>query len=251
MTTQAEPNASPAKAVRRVAIAPINLVPSRRREARQRARWRNRCIVACSAYALIVAGVAMAARLLAGGGVVIGHDADVAVRLKEAGDRLARSAEALTREQATLTETESLLRASRAMVDQPDWSRLMGLFAAKAENQVMLKGCAVRPREAAGDAPVAPKNQKGPPPPVDPTLLVSLSGMASTQSAASQYALRLEATGLFGRVSLTDTSRELFQGLQLVTFRIECTLADPTAVKPAAPGGPTLTRRLVADGGEP
>ena len=58
----------------------------------------------------------------------------------------------------------------------------------------------------------------------------------TSQAAASQYALRLESTGLFGRVTLLDTNRDTYVGLLLVSFRIECTLGDPAAKPAVTPG---------------
>jgi hypothetical protein len=145
---------------------------------------------------------------------------------------------------AELDGVESLLRSSRAITDQPDWSALLGLLSTKAGNDVFLRSCGVRPRDpAAYAAPVKPAGPPArpaaggkPPPPPDPTVLVALAGLGASQASVSQFALRLEATGLFDRVRLLETSREVAVGLQLVSFRIECTLAEPG--KPAEPGRP-------------
>jgi hypothetical protein len=142
-----------------------------------------------------------------------------------------------------LTLAEATLRASRSISEQPDWSALMALLAAKAGDEIVLKTCLVRPRDL--DHAVASPRSQGQgavdgatgatqPPPAEPSMVLGLSGLGLSQAAVSQFILRLEGTRLFAKVTLIDTSRASFERMDVVGFRIECSLDEPTG------GGPTL-----------
>lgn len=225
----------------------LNLIPAHRVEARRQRVVRQRCAAACAGYAALAAAAGAAPHLLFARDAV---DAGLPDRLAAATGDVSRASGELARARAELGSVESLLRSSRAIAEQPDWSALPALLSAKAGNDVFLKECAVRPKDplpVAAAKPLLPTARgaaaKPPPPPRDPTVVVGLSGFGESQASVSQFALRLETTGLFDRVRLLETSRETAVGLPLVAFRIECTLAEPG--RPSAPGG-----RQVA-GGEP
>lgn len=217
----------------------LNFIPFGRLENRRRKVLRRRWIVGCTAYAglVVLAGAAALA-------VDTQTSSGVQARLQATSQEVDRVAADVAVVRTDFDRANALLRSSRAIAEQPDWSSLMALLASKAGGEVILKGCAVRPLQppTMTNVRAGPQAKPAKPQPVDPTLLVNISGLSSSQTAVSQFALRLEATGLFGRVSLLDTTREPFAGKQLVAFRIECTLADPTSPKPTAvAGGAALT----------
>jgi len=216
-------------------MQPLNLIPARRLEGQRRRRLHRRWSVVCAGYTVVVA--AAAATTLA---VDSRSGSGVQSRLNAAGADLDRASADVSRVRLELDQTNSVLRSSRAIAEQPDWSSLLALIAAKAGDSVTLKGCSVRPRQATSAAPAAKPGKPAPPP--DPTLLVNILGLASSQTAVSQFAIRLESTRLFGRVTLLDTSREPFAGTPLVSFRIECTLAEPVS----PPGGTPAPRPSMA-----
>ena len=55
-----------------------------------------------------------------------------------------------------------------------------------------------------------------------------LTGIARSQPAATQLALRLEAAGLFERVDLQRTTPTQLMGGDAVGFQIVCTLGGPS-----------------------
>lgn len=212
----------------------FNLIPAARLIARQRRVWRGRCVVTCAGYAAVVATLTVGARAVVGQGEV-----ELPELLRAASAEVDRNAATLAKVRGDLESTESRLRSSRAIAEQPDWSALMSLLAARAGEQVVLKGFSVRPKDppavvakpgakppAAGAKPVVPV--------AEPGVILNLAGAGRSQAAASQFALRLEATGLFDRVTLLDTTREVVADLPLVTFRVECTMGDPGAAKKTA-----------------
>lgn len=211
----------------------MNLIPAPRLAARQQRIWRGRGVITCAAYAAVVAAVTLAAR------TVIGvSNNDMPGMLEAAAADIDRVNLVLGKVRGDLDATESMLRSSRAISEQPDWSLLLAMLAAREDGQVVLKAVAVRPKEVPV-APVAPlkPGQKAPAKPAappEPIILVSVTGSAISQAEASKFALRLESSGLFKQVSLLDTNRETFADLPLVSFRLECTVAG-AADKVASP----------------
>ena len=106
----------------------------------------------------------------------------------------------------------------------------MSLLAAKSGADVVLKGCTVRPRDPAPPPPPPkkPGAKAAPaPPPAEPVMLVSVMGRGRSQQAVSQFVLRLESTGLFGRVTLVETNRDNSERVDAIGFRIDCSLDEP------------------------
>lgn len=221
---------------------PINLVPAHRREARVRRIWRGRCVVVCVAYSVLVLALTTTAYAL----ISRGNDI-IPGRLVEVAAEENRVSTALGKALDTLEQKESQLRASRAIAGQPDWSELLALLAAKTQDHITLRGCSVSPRQVAPPRTAAakPTGTKPAAPPFS-GILVNVSGAGISQTDVSQYALRLESTGLFNRVTIIETSRETLADLQLVTFRLECTLGEPSS-----PSESKVTDLRTATGGEP
>ncbi|WP_241180012.1 PilN domain-containing protein [Humisphaera borealis] len=224
----------------------LNLIPFHRLESRRRRSLRRGWVVGCACYGALVAAAGAAALA-----IDTHSGSDLQARLQTAGTEVDRASAEVAGFRTELDRVQSLLRSSRAIAEQPDWSSLLALMATKAGQDVTLKGCSVRPRQVPSPtagvpkpaSPSSPKSVK--PAAIDPTLLVNVAGLGASQAAVSQFALRLEGTGLFGRVTLLDTTREPFADKQLVSFRIECTLAEPG--KPAA-ARPTDSTANIAGG---
>jgi hypothetical protein len=232
----------------------MNLIPAPRLAARQQRIWRGRGVVTCVAYAAIVAAVTLAAR------TVIGRSSeDMPGMLEAAQAEIDRTNSALSKVRTNLDNTESLLKSSRAIAEQPDWSLLLGLLAHRGNEEVVLKAVAVRPKDPppAVAAPPKPGAKGGKPagPPPEPVILVSITGAAKSQETASKFALGLESTGLFSKVSLLETTRETVADLSLVSFRLECTVAgaaDKPLVADKAPAAnkPAIKRTVTAGGSD-
>jgi hypothetical protein len=164
-------------------------------------------------------------------------EAHVAGQLAGAAADVDQTGKAIAGVRADLDAAHATLRASRSIAEQPDWSAVMALLAAKAGPDVALRGCTVRPKDPEPQQPKAPqpkdpkksgaKTPARPEPPPEPVMVLTVSGLGKTQFAVSQFALRLEATGLFARVSLIETNREAFEKGEAIAFRVECSLDAP------------------------
>jgi hypothetical protein len=224
----------------------INLIPAPRMQTRRRRVHRLRCAAGCVAYAGVL-GVATAVCHA----VLEKSDPQLQNRLTAVGLTIDQTSRSIASTRTELDAAQSTLRASRSIAEQPDWSALLALLASKSGDEIVLKGCAVRPREperpAAAPDPKKPGPKAAPVPPAEPVMIVALSGLGKSQQAISRFALRLEETRLFGRVALLDTNREGGDRPDAIGFRIECSLDDPGAGAPrptdAAPSRATANVR--------
>lgn len=165
---------------------------------------------------------------------------------------------ALERERARAdTLKRQLVAAGRraalieAVSEHPDWSRLLSLIGALKGDGLLIGALDVHASTPAGTsttnqsagatpasgAPRAPGSvQPGKLPAPGRVYLVKVGGSARTPAEATQFALRLESTGLFERVTLVETQPSEIAGIAATAFRIECELAERSSPVVAAQG---------------
>ena len=222
----------------------VNFIPRQRRDASSR---RARCrawTIGASAYALLCV-VAFAAS----GAIDVADDPTVASDLAQLPARIDASQRALTTLRAQLAEAQARLNAARAVAQQPDWSVLLGLLAQSLGDDIVLTACRLEAehpsdRAAASSPPpgginrAADGGRSGAPaaPVVGPgsRFTLELAGLGRTQASVSRFVLRLEQLGLFERVTIVKTGREMFGEHESIGFRLEATLGAEAA---AAEGG--------------
>jgi len=113
------------------------------------------------------------------------------------------------------------LDSARFIGKSPDWSVLLALAARQLGDEVVLEKLLLAPVKLGG---AEAGRRKAAPDATDAELFVlELSGVAKSQTAVSEFILRLEKTKLFDRVRLIQTDRGPFLGGSGVTFRLECT----------------------------
>ena len=230
----------------------INLIPRARMEARRRrARW-VRCFAVCGAYAVLLLGLCALSRL-----AYVKVDPTVKEKLVESATEVERAGKAIVAVKEQLALADATLRASRSISEQPDWSALMALLAAKAGDEIVLKTCLVRPKDP--DRQVDTRSQ-GPgaleggarvaqAPAAEPSMVLGLSGLGLSQGAVSQFVLKLEATRLFAKVALIDTSRAALERTDAIAFRLECSLDEPVDSGPTIPVQPPIAPPVAAKEG--
>ena len=201
----------------------VNLVPDARL-AKKRRRVRLRVWTAlCLAYALVL--VAMSA-----GGYVIWSGGDVALanELEAVGEQAKDYQFSIDTLQQELAEAEAALQASRAMGNQPDWSTLLVLLAQKLGDEIVLDGCKLSPlaeqEDPSGAKTASPKLSAKDIPLGQRRYCLKLSGFGRTQTAVSQFVLRLEQIPLFEEVKLVKSNRQDFLSSEAVGFEIECSI---------------------------
>jgi len=198
-----------------------NLIPrDRLRAKRQHGRLRAWMGICCVYAGLLGCGYAFSHATWGSA------DTAVSERLDAARDQIADSTRRIERLRTQLPRAQSALEASRAMGRQPDWSKLLGLLVKTLGEDVVLDGCelvlieedqkAVVSRKPIASASAVPLAQRA--------YRLRLSGYGRTQTAVSQFVLRLEQVELFTRVQLTECNRQDFLGGEAVAFEVKCTI---------------------------
>ncbi len=188
-----------------------NLIPSYRLERRRRHRRVRAWGAAISVYAVLLAAVYVGCQAL------WGVDADAMARQREATrQRVRQIRDRIDGVQTRLAEAQRTLRANAALGDHPDWSLLLMLLARTMNEGVVLRQCSLTPAEPTAEAPAATKPSPG--------WRLEMSGYGKTVTAASEFALAMERTGLFQEVRLLKTVRQPFLAGQATHFQIHCAL---------------------------
>ncbi|MEX0741797.1 MAG: PilN domain-containing protein [Phycisphaeraceae bacterium] len=193
----------------------INLIPTARREARQRRRYAQRWGAGVGVYAVMMVGAWVATQVVFGG-----PDQAAAQTLETLRNEASDTSDRIRALKPKLAEAQMTLAASRSVGDQPDWSLLLRLLAEELKDPVMLTTLRLEPMSPTG---AAMSNSEGPG--YQSRYRLRLSGLGQDQAAVSAFVLRLEQTGLFEKVTMIDTRREPFRGSTAVGFRMECELS--------------------------
>jgi len=202
----------------------LNLIPPSRADAKRQASSIKRWTIVCSAYAaaLLCVWIALTATTRP-------NLAPIREELATIESQIVKQQSEAAKLQAQLATEAAVLKASRSVGDQPDWSVLMKLVAGALGNRVTLNQVAVNPLQgqsgagrAFGERPGAMSAAMLEDAASNSTYMMSISGMASTQSEAQKLALRLEVAGFFDRVKLVQTSRQEFMGGHAIAFEILC-----------------------------
>ncbi|MDP6543721.1 MAG: PilN domain-containing protein [Phycisphaerae bacterium] len=145
-------------------------------------------------------------------------------------DRIAASEETIEGLQKRLTASRWRLDTCKGIGQQPDWSVLLKLLSDGLGDEVVLRNCELNemliPNGAAPARIVAPLVST-PGVSEDNKQLafgLSVSGYGRSQTAVSQFVLRLERSGMFDSVRLVSTTREAFLNSKAVAFQVKCTL---------------------------
>jgi hypothetical protein len=236
-------------------MKPVNLIPARRLIARQRLRHVRRCVVICSSWAFVVAGVCALGQGLvpssaAGSDApgIEGSPASLPARLERAAKDVDAAQLNAAAAREDLANAQATLRATRAIADQPDWSTLLALLGRATGDDVMLRTFELQPQASASPGTGATATKVGGRIAGSSSLqsakagafVLSTSGLARSQLAVTQFVLRLEQIGLFSKVTLLDTSREPFRDAEATSFRVECVIdINPPAAATGAPAKPS------------
>jgi Tfp pilus assembly protein PilN len=213
----------------------VNLIPMSRRRAKAR-RVRLRAWIAIDGVIGVIVLVA-AGFVLTASAVNRAPDSDLA----KTADEIARTNKQLQSTRAALAECLQTLASASAASDQPDWSLLIAALAARQGDDIVLGRCEISPVKDEGPATAPP-----PPPPVQAVsmpakpaaapavprsaghVLLHLSGLGRSQAAVAQFVLQLEASDLFERVTLLQTTRQEFLGGEAMAFELDCPLRGRT-----------------------
>lgn len=201
----------------------VNLIPRVRIDARHRRERGRRWVSGGLVYCLSLVLVWAAARALWGG-----PDHATARQLDDTGVQIEDTRAALALLQPRLADLQTTLAASRTIGDQPDFSILLSLLASLLDEETVLSDVEVYPYDPTGaSAPGARRTATLTDTDSVKAYDLRINGFGRSQSAVSEYVLRLERCGLFRKVHLLDTHKQPFLRDDAVAFRVECTLGNP------------------------
>lgn len=196
----------------------FNLIPGHRREARRRQRRTRAWAIGCAAYATVLLGAYVLSRA-----TWSGPDSALAGDLVETAAQTEQQSRQVLILRGQIQKARLTLESNRAVGDQPDWSVVLALLARNLDDDLVLKRCKLQPevvRKAAGSPQHAAGAQANEP----ERFTLEISGFGRSQKAISQFALRLERTNLFQKVTLVQTNREPFVTGRAMAFQIRCLL---------------------------
>ncbi len=188
-----------------------NLMPRHRLIAtRRRARLRA-WTTGLAAYVAV-----LAVGFLAAGRIASASAGDVP-RMVEDARAQARTGELASKKlRAEVSTLSTRLSAARAISQHPDWSVLLGIIAGLRGDDLVLSTIDL--------SPAAPPPKASPGRPAMYSL--RLAGASRNHASVTAFVLRLESTGLFESVMLTDTRASESDGEARVSFQLRCTLND-------------------------
>jgi Tfp pilus assembly protein PilN len=195
-----------------VTLLAANLIPRARRDA-QRVAARAR------AWALVVAGVGVALAIAWGAlfNTYAIDAADSAAQLERADADLRAADAELKTSRAELAGARRLLDAAREVRDHPDWSILLGAMSRRKGDGVALASLDIAPADLKPSQAAVTRPSR---------YALRIAGVARDHRAATAFSLMLESTGVFSRVSLTDTATRSVDGHEVVAFGVECSLDE-------------------------
>lgn len=140
-------------------------------------------------------------------------------RMAQAQNRYIQSEAAAAQMSHILKQSERELQAESLLTRRPNWSELLRRVALQFEGKMMMSG--FRLGTVADPQVRASLGQVAADVPADSIWLV-LIGVAGANSDVPGLIIRLEELGLFDRVVMTGTKRELYAGAPRTGFVLAC-----------------------------
>jgi hypothetical protein len=190
----------------------VNLIPRARLEAQRVSSLVHTWAAVLGATAALLA-IAYAALLNTVAGDAEGMEAQMDRAASEHGVAEAE----LKAARAELASASRLLSASQEVRDHPDWSALLGAMAAMRGDDLVLGTLDLSPVGAVQGQVTVTRPSR---------YMLRMSGLARNHRAATTFSLMLEETGVFERVTLTNTSSQMVGERPVVVFAVECSLDE-------------------------
>lgn len=214
-----------------VALASVNLIPASRQDGKhRRARTRMWCAVGLCYGGLVMLAVIFTRLLWVFDSRSLSSQLAGLMAEIENADDAAKGLRVELRNARALAETRNVV------ADQADWSVLLAVLSQTTGNDVVLRSVQLQTQEEREEAPApvtataaasstaAATNSKTTNKSEQRVYSFAIAGLGQSQSAVSQFLLRLEQLRLFDQVRLVETRREPFLDQEAIAFRINCVL---------------------------
>ena len=200
-----------------------NLIPADRLAKKYRRARLRLWIMVCGTYFLCLVVLVLSGRFFWGGA-----DSPMLEELKSTAVRIEGYRTTIQELQKKLTKATAELEASKAISCQPDWSKFLILLGGELGEEVVLNNCRLAMLNNGSNVTNNLQELFSSSNPeailAERRYRLELSGYGRTQTAVSQFVLRLEQMRLFDSVRLVNSCREAFMKNEAVAFSIECSI---------------------------
>ena len=201
----------------------INMIPADRlAKKHQKARLRLWTLV-CGTYFICLVVLVLSGRFFWDG-----YNDPITEEIKSTAERIESYSSTIQQLQEKLAKATAELQACQAISCRPNWSKLLVLLSGELGEEVVLGNCQIvilnKGRNVKDNLREFFSSS-------DPAALLAerrykleLSGYGRTQTAVSQFVLRLERMRIFDSVRLINSYRGAFLNNEAVAFSIECSI---------------------------
>jgi hypothetical protein len=177
----------------------------------------------CGVYGALVAAASLTFHV-----AQAGESRSQTQRRAEADQQIAAQTQNVSLLRRQLVETLTALETTKAVRNQPDWSKLLAGLATQLGDEIVLSHYQLTTLTA-DNRVVAVEGGSVPTGPLGAFLTgcrhtLSLNGYGKAQESVSRFVLRLEGSGVFDLVRLVNCSRQTFLNGEAVAFSVECHL---------------------------
>lgn len=200
----------------------VNLIPAGRLAARRRKACLYLWVVACGLYAATVAAGSLTFHVARAG-----EDHRQTQQLDAIAQQIEEDSRTALDLRRRLAATNAALETTKAILGQPDWSRLLMGLSAQLGEEIVLSRYQLTTLTADNKIVNAEASGSLVTMPLGAFLTgcrhtMMLNGFGQSQEAVSRFVLRLEGSGVFDRVRLVSSSRQTFLNGEAVAFVVEC-----------------------------
>ena len=199
----------------------MNYIPAQRQVLRQQRRRQRVWTVICIAYALPLAGLA-----LAGWMMTADDTGDYATQLAFTIGRVEETRLAIRQTNGRLAPARARLAATESISLRPDWSILLAHVARQLADDVFLSRVELDRSGAATVDPTAALAAQARP------YVLTVGGYGRTQAAVSDFVVQLEATRLFEKVTILQTDRRKLMADEAISFELLCLMGGTSREMP-------------------
>jgi len=185
------------------AVPIVNLIPDKHIYQRRRAQWISRWIAVIAVTAIIVGipGVYI-------GGSAVLTDSGMSIQIEQANLEYARYQQEIPVLRAQLNQLAAEQEVHDFVKNRIEWRDVFSVLVNSSNNDVRFRRISASGGGIEGDQPI----------------LISVDGIAPNQTVARAYVVDLENSAIFDSVELIETSREKFNDVELIRFRISLTV---------------------------
>jgi Tfp pilus assembly protein PilN len=203
-------------------MSDVNLIPVWRLVGKRRKARLYLWAAVCGVYACMIAAGSLTFHI-----AHAGEGRGMTEQLEAADKQIEQDNRTMLGLRRQLAETNTALETTKAIHDQPDWSKLLRGLSAQLGEEIVLSRYQLTTLTADNKVITVEGSGSLPATPLGTFLTecrhtLTLNGFGKSQESVSQFVLRLEGSGVFNLVRLVNSSRQTFLNGEAVAFSVEC-----------------------------